>query len=62
MHGFVLLVFCALRRGESQPQIVGRGQSRVQQADDGECDRAAIDGGREGIKLAEESAGEGYTD
>src|ERR1700722_394569 len=45
-----------------EAQVIGCGESRVEQADDCEPDCSAADGCREGIELAEEAAGEGNSD
>ena len=57
-RGMALIVLRLLRRDQGQAQIVGRSQSRVEQADDGQPYCASANGCGEGVELAEESAGE----
>jgi len=49
----------ALRADEGQAQVISRGYSRVEEADDGQGDGASVYRGAEGVELAEEAAGEG---
>ena len=48
--------------GGEQAEVVEAGDAAVEQADDGEPDVAAVDGGGEDVELAEEAAGEGDSD
>ena len=53
---FALLVVWALHGYECQVKIVGSSQSGVEQTDDGQPNRAALNGYRKRIELAEEAA------